>query len=75
MLCEIEVGLQINETVYEYEFGIVHLSTYSCKLIEGKPTLTEHVALEWLSIEELPSLDWAPADIPTVEKLISRVKN
>ncbi len=41
MLCDIEVGSQIDETVYEYDFGIVHLSTYCCKLIEGTPTLTE----------------------------------
>lgn len=75
MLCEIEVGSQIDETVYEYDFGIVHLSTYSCKLIEGTPTLTEHAALKWLTPDELRSLDWAPADVPTVRKLMNRVKN
>ncbi|MEH7383459.1 (deoxy)nucleoside triphosphate pyrophosphohydrolase [Bacillus sp. JJ1533] len=72
LLCEIEVGSQIDETAHEYDFGIVHLSTYSCKLIEGAPTLTEHVALQWLTPVELSSLDWAPADIPTVHKLINR---
>ncbi|MEH7238842.1 (deoxy)nucleoside triphosphate pyrophosphohydrolase [Bacillus sp. JJ1562] len=75
LLCEIEVGSQIDETVHEYDFGIVHLSTYSCKLIEGTPTLTEHVALQWLTPEELPSLDWAPADIPTIQKLMIRLNN
>ncbi len=69
MLCSIEVGSQIDETDYEYDFGIVHLSTYECKLIQGIPTLTEHLALQWLSPEELLRLDWAPADLPTVRKL------
>ncbi|MBS4197094.1 (deoxy)nucleoside triphosphate pyrophosphohydrolase [Lederbergia citri] len=69
MLCTIEVGEQIEHTVYEYDFGIVHLTTYFCKLIEGKPKLTEHVAIKWLPLEELQTLDWAPADIPTIEKL------
>ncbi len=28
MHCQIEVGEQVEHTVYEYDFGIVHLSTY-----------------------------------------------
>ena len=43
MQCIVEIGGQVEHTVYEYEFGIVHLTTYYCKLIEGKPVLTEHV--------------------------------
>ncbi|MED3575472.1 (deoxy)nucleoside triphosphate pyrophosphohydrolase [Cytobacillus praedii] len=69
MNCQIEIGEQVDHTVYEYDFGIVHLTTFSCKLIEGKPELTEHVAIKWLPPSELASLDWAPADIPAVEKL------
>lgn len=76
MNCQIDIGEQVDHTVYEYDFGIVHLTTFSCKLIEGKPELTEHVAIKWLPANELSSLDWAPADIPAVEKLagISTVK-
>ena len=76
MNCQIEIGVQVDHTVYEYDFGIVHLTTFRCKLIEGKPELTEHVAIKWLPTNELSSLDWAPADIPAVEKLagISTVK-
>ncbi|MEW9109527.1 MAG: (deoxy)nucleoside triphosphate pyrophosphohydrolase [Cytobacillus gottheilii] len=69
MNCKIEIGEQVDHTVYDYDFGIVHLTTFSCKLVEGKPVLTEHVSIEWLSANELTSLDWAPADIPAVEKL------
>lgn len=69
MRCKIEIGDQIEHTVYEYDFGIVHLTTFYCKLIEGKPVLTEHVAIKWLSLDELKLLDWAPADIPAIEKL------
>ncbi|MDM5153179.1 (deoxy)nucleoside triphosphate pyrophosphohydrolase [Bacillus sp. DX1.1] len=69
MHCKIEIGDQVEHTVYEYDFGIVHLTTFYCKLIEGKPVLTEHVSIKWLSPDELKSLDWAPADIPAIEKL------
>lgn len=69
MLCKVEIGEQIDHTSYEYDFGIVHLTTFFCKLVEGTPVLTEHVSMKWLSPQELSSLDWAPADIPTIEKL------
>ncbi|MCK6207692.1 (deoxy)nucleoside triphosphate pyrophosphohydrolase [Bacillus infantis] len=69
MHCTIEIGEQIEHTVYEYDFEIVHLSTYYCKLVEGEPILTEHAAIKWLAPKELPSLDWAPADIPAIEKI------
>lgn len=69
MECDVKVGKQVEHTVYEYDFGIVHLTTYYCELIEGKPVLTEHISIKWLSPSELGSLDWAPADIPAIEKL------
>jgi 8-oxo-dGTP diphosphatase len=73
MQCEIEIGEQIEHTVYEYDFGIVHLTTFYCRLTEGEPVLTEHTAIKWLSPDELKSLDWAPADLPAIEKLSSPV--
>ncbi|WP_144551636.1 (deoxy)nucleoside triphosphate pyrophosphohydrolase [Bacillus mycoides] len=69
MHCKVQIGEEIDFTAYEYDFGIVHLKTFYCKLIEGRPVLTEHVSIKWLYPNELASLDWAPADIPTIEKL------
>ena len=69
MQCKVEIGDQVEHTVYEYDFAIVQLTTYYCKLVEGKPILTEHASIKWLSPDQLESLDWAPADIPTIEKL------
>ncbi|MBO2945998.1 (deoxy)nucleoside triphosphate pyrophosphohydrolase [Paenibacillus sp. F411] len=69
MHCSIEIGEHIETTVYEYDFGIVHLSTFYCRLLNGKPMLTEHVDISWLYPDELMSLDWAPADIPAVHRI------
>ncbi|RDW16718.1 (deoxy)nucleoside triphosphate pyrophosphohydrolase [Oceanobacillus chungangensis] len=69
MHCKIEIGEKVDHTVYEYDFGIVHLTTYICKLIEGEPVLTEHAEIRWLAPNELEYLDWAPADVPAIEKL------
>lgn len=69
MKCKIEVENKVEYTRYEYDFGIVHLTTFICYLVEGTPKLTEHVNIKWLDPQELPSLDWAPADIPAIDKL------
>lgn len=69
MQCKVEVGEQVDYTVHEYDFGVVHLTTYYCTLIEGEPILTEHKEIKWLPPSELSTLDWAPADIPAIEKL------
>lgn len=71
MQCNIKVGSQLDHTVYEYEFGIVHLTTFYCTLIGSEPVLTEHKTIKWLPKQELHMLDWAPADIPAVEKLVN----
>ncbi|MCM3630229.1 (deoxy)nucleoside triphosphate pyrophosphohydrolase [Paenibacillus glycanilyticus] len=72
MNCTVEIGKQVEYTAHEYDFGIVHLTTFYCKLIAGTPTLTEHASIEWLHVAELDSLDWAPADIPAINKIMDQ---
>jgi 8-oxo-dGTP diphosphatase len=67
--CTIEVGREVATTSHVYEFGEVTLTTFYCRIVSGTPTLTEHVAIQWLSPEMLDSLQWAPADIPAVEQI------
>ncbi|UJF16153.1 (deoxy)nucleoside triphosphate pyrophosphohydrolase [Jeotgalibaca sp. MA1X17-3] len=69
LLCKIKVNKKITTTRYEYDFGFVTLTTFQCSLIEGTPVLTEHVEVKWLSREKLETLEWAPADIPTIHIL------
>lgn len=69
MSCEVQVGEELDHTVYEYDFGIVHLTLFYCYLEKGMPALNEHHAIKWLEPKELQQLEWAPADIPAVEKL------
>ena len=72
--CTIEVFDQIEDTTYEYEKFIVRLETFMSKVISGTPTLSEHAEIRWVSREELPSLNWAPADIPAIEKLTNLIR-
>ncbi len=70
--CEIEVGTRVATTSHAYDFGLIRLSTYYATLTAGQPTAIEHAELRWVAIRNLSALNWAPADIPTVRKLMSR---
>lgn len=64
--CIVEVGDELTTTTHEYDFGVVTLTTFWCRLVEGTPDPTEHARIRWLAPAELDSLSWAPADIPAV---------
>ena len=66
LACTIQVGDLITTTDHEYDFGVVSLTTFFCKLVSGTPTLTEHTSLRWLAPDRLRDLAWAPADEPAV---------
>ena len=63
-------GGKIEKGETEEEALIVNLTTYKCTLNNEMPTLTEHKEIKWLEPDELAKLDWAPADIPTVEIIV-----
>lgn len=73
LLCRIAVGEGITTTSHEYDFGIVNLTTFYCELVAGTPRLVEHAQMSWRSPDELGELDWAPADIPAVHLVQSRL--
>lgn len=70
LLCDAVVGDHIETTEHAYGFGVVTLSTYYCSLLDDEPSLTEHSEIRWLPFSDLLELDWAPADIPAVQKIV-----
>lgn len=72
--CQIEVFDHVEDTTYEYEKVIVRLETFMAKILCGVPELTEHAEMKWMPRTELKTLNWAPADIPAIEKLVSRTE-
>ena len=69
--CTIRVYEKVEEVHHEYEKVIVNLLTYKAEIVEGMPKAKEHAELKWVPLEELYSLEWAPADIPTIESLLT----
>lgn len=67
--CTIEVGELVADATHEYPTIIVRLITYLSRVVEGTPTANEHEKLIWLPMNSLHTLEWAPADLPTIEAL------
>ncbi|WP_339214969.1 (deoxy)nucleoside triphosphate pyrophosphohydrolase [Solibacillus sp. FSL W8-0372] len=68
--CEIAVGDKVEDTTYDYGTFIVRLETYMAKIVNGSPVALEHSDTKWVKRSSLNELDFAPADIPAVEKLL-----
>ena len=72
-----ELNLSINiksffmTVTHEYPDFELIMHTYICEVESKELTLNEHIDKKWLKVNELDQLDWAGADIPIVEKLVS----
>lgn len=73
--CEISVGPLITDCLHDYPNITIRLYTYDAQLISGQPIPHEHERLEWVDIASLADLDWAPADIPTVQRIMGDAAN
>lgn len=67
--CTVEVGREVTTTLHEYDFGVVTLTTFYCRLVSGTPQTSEHAAIVWLPPGDLATLEWAPADVPAVDMI------
>lgn len=70
LYCTIQVGELIADAVHEYPTVIVRLITYKATITAGTPIPSEHEKLLWLPLSELNTLEWAPADLPTLTELM-----
>ncbi len=57
--------------VHEYPDFELTMHSFLCEVESKELTLHEHIDQKWLTLDELSSLDWAAADIPIVNKLVS----
>ncbi|TVX99400.1 (deoxy)nucleoside triphosphate pyrophosphohydrolase [Paenibacillus cremeus] len=67
--CSIQIGDLVADATHEYPNVIVRLITYRATITEGTPIPNEHEKLIWLPVGEIDTLDWAPADLPTIQEL------
>lgn len=75
LLEELNISVDIKSfyftVVHEYPDFELTMHSYICEIDTKDITLNEHISLQWLNLNELQNLDWAAADIPIVNKLVS----
>lgn len=71
LLLDIDVEEYI--TTVEYDYSKFHLSMkcYKCSIKEGEsPVLLEHESMKWLSMDELDTVEWLPADLEVIREML-----
>jgi 8-oxo-dGTP diphosphatase len=71
---ELDIVIKVGDLIetVEYDYPTFHLSMdcFWCELVSGDLVLKEHEAAQWLKLEELTTLEWLPADVTLVEKIM-----
>jgi 8-oxo-dGTP diphosphatase len=66
---EISVGDLLDKIEYDYPTFHLSMDCFWCEVVEGNLVLKEHEDAKWLTVEELDSVEWLPADISLIEKI------
>ena len=55
----------------EHDYPTFHLTMHCalCRIVQGRVQLNEHLSAQWLSREELDTVQWLPADVEVVKEL------
>jgi len=58
-------------SIYVYSHGEIELLAFFVEWISGSIAPAVHDEIRWVTPEELNNFDFAPADIPIVDKLLN----
>jgi 8-oxo-dGTP diphosphatase len=74
---DMQIAVKAKLLTVDHSYPDFHLTmhTYLCETKQSEPILTEHLAFRWLSMDELEEIDWAGADVPVVENLLTLLTN
>ncbi len=64
------IGQYLGQSIHDYGDKRVRLIAYLASVVAGSLAPVDHDRILWLSAEELPALQWAPADVPLVQLAI-----
>ena len=67
----IEITVEAPFLAVDHSYGEKHIRLHSfmCSYVSGEVVLKDHDEVAWVTISELASYEFAPADIPIVKKL------
>lgn len=60
-------------TTVEWDYPDFHLTMhcYWCHVDSGPLTLKEHEAARWLTIDQIDTVDWLPADMEVIKEILA----
>ncbi|MBR5269941.1 MAG: (deoxy)nucleoside triphosphate pyrophosphohydrolase [Anaerotignum sp.] len=73
--CQEELGVTVAvedifmEVTHEYPDLTVHLTLFNARIAEGVPQKLEHNDIRWITVEEIDSFAFCPADVEILERL------
>lgn len=71
---EVAVGPFIDQSISNVGSATIELSCYSATLRSAEPTSsTDHDSLTWVPLNELDQFEWAPGDVPIIERLAEKL--
>ncbi len=59
------------KVVHQYPDFELTMHSYICEVDTDELTLKEHVAMKWLTLQEIDKLDWAAADLQIVNQFLN----
>jgi 8-oxo-dGTP diphosphatase len=66
---EIIVEKEIGTIEYDYPTFHISMKCFWCSIKSGELKLLEHEDAKWISLEEIDSVDWLPADREILPKI------
>ena len=70
---EISVGKLIDTIEYDYPTFHLSMDCFWCEVISGELVLKEAEAAKWLTKDTLDTVQWLPADITLIDKIIRKL--
>lgn len=69
-----EVKIEKLLCTVDYDYPNFHLTMhcYHCSIGDGEIRLLEHQSAKWLTKDELNEVEWLPADIAVLERLLNK---
>ena len=68
----VSVGEVFMDVVHEYPDLLVHLTLFNAVIADGIPQKLEHNDIRWITVDEIPSYNFCPADEEILKRLMGQ---
>ena len=70
---EIAIDRLLCTVEHQYNTFYLIMDCYLAHMVSGSLTVTEHVALRWLSLSDIESVGWLPADLKALPLILPQL--